>query len=53
MQKRYLLKETREARTNMENLDNARKAATDFFNEYTSRGSEAKCQVKKEQGLKY
>ena len=41
-QKRYLLKETMEARTNIENLYNARKAAIDFFDEYTSRASEAR-----------
>ena len=33
--KKHLLKETRQARTNIENLYNARKAAIDFFNEYT------------------
>ena len=52
VQKRYLLKESREARTNIENLYNARKAANDFFDEYTSRASEARRQAKKETGLK-
>ena len=49
VQKRHLLKESRKARTNIENLYNARKAAIDFFDEYTSRASEAKRQAKKEQ----
>ena len=31
VQKRYLLKESREARTNIENLNNARKAVIDFL----------------------
>ena len=47
VQKRYLLTESREARTNIENLYNARKAAIDFSDEYTSRASEAKRQAKK------
>ena len=34
-----------EARTNIENLYNARKAAIDFFDEYTSRASEARRQA--------
>ena len=51
VQKRHLLKE-REARTNIENLYNARKAAIDFFDEYTSRASEPRCQAKKGTGLK-
>ena len=42
VQKRHLLKESREARTNTENLYNTRKAAIDFFDEYTSRASEAR-----------
>ena len=42
-----------EARTNTEKLYNARKAAIDFFDEYTSRASEARRQAKKEQNLKY
>ena len=42
-----ILKERREARTNIENLYNARKAAIDFFDEYTSRSSEARRQAKK------
>ena len=41
VQTRYLLKENREARTYIENLYNARKAAIDFFDEYTSRVYEA------------
>ena len=52
VQKRYLLKESREARTNIENLYNARKAAIDFFDEYTSRASEARRQAKRETVLK-
>ena len=52
VQKRYLLKESREARTNIEDLYNTRKAAIDFFDEYTSRASEARRQAKKETGLK-
>ena len=35
----------------MKNLRNARKAATDFFNEYTSRASEARRQAKRGTGL--
>ena len=53
VRKRYLLKEIREPRTNIENLYNTRKAATDFFDEYTSRASEARRQAKKGTGLKY
>ena len=52
VQKRYLLKEIREARTNIENLYNARKAAIDFFDKYTSRASKARRQAKKGTGLK-
>ena len=47
VRKRYLLKEIREARTNIGNLYNTRKAAIDFFDEYTSRASEARRQAKK------
>ena len=47
VQKRHLLKESREARANIENLYNARKAAIGFFDEYTSRASEARCKGKK------
>ena len=47
-----MLTESREARTNIENLYNARKAAIDFFDEYTSRASEARRQAKKGTGLK-
>ena len=50
--KKHLLKESREARTNVENLYNARKAAIDFFDEYTSRASEAKRQAEKGTGFK-
>ena len=41
VQKKHLLKESREARTDTENLYNARKAAIGFFNDITSRASEA------------
>ena len=50
--KKHLIKESREARTNVENLYNARKAAIDFFNEYTSIASEATRQAKKGTELK-
>ena len=49
---KHLLKESREARTNMENLYNSRTAAIDFFEELTSRASEASPQAKKGTGLK-
>ena len=54
VQKRHLLKESREARTNIENLYNARKAAIDFFlmnilQEHLKLG----VKQKKEQDLKY
>ena len=53
VRKKYLSKENREAKTNIENLYNARKAAIDFFDEYTSRESEARRQAKQEEtGLK-
>ena len=52
VQERYLLTESREARTNIGNLYKARKAAIDFFDEYTSRVSEARHQAKKGTGLK-
>ena len=45
--KKHFLKESREARTNVENLYNSRKAAIDFLNEYTSRLSKARYQDKK------
>ena len=51
--KKHFSKEGKEARANIENLYNARKAATDFFDEYTSRASEARRQAKKEQDFKY
>ena len=50
--KRHLIKESREAKTNVENLYNARKATIDFFDEYTSRASEARRQAKKGAGIK-
>ena len=50
--KKHLLKKSREARTNIENLYDARKAAIDFFDEYTSRASEARRQAKQGKGLK-
>ena len=52
LQKRYLLKDSREVRTNIENIYNARKATIDFFDEYTSRASEARHQAKKGTGIK-
>ena len=52
VQKRFLLKERREATTNIENLYNTRKAAIDCFDEYTSRQSEARRQAKIGTGLK-
>ena len=53
VQKKHLLKESREARTNIENLCNARKAAINyFFEEFTSRASEARLQAKKGTGRK-
>ena len=47
VQKRNLLKESREAKRHIENLCNARKVAIDFFDEYTSRASEARRHAKK------
>ena len=49
---KYKLKESREAKINVENLYNARKAAIDFFDEYTSGASEARRQAKQGIGLK-
>ena len=49
--KKKLLKQSSEARTNIENLYNARKAAIDFFDQYASRVSEARRQAKKRTGL--
>ena len=46
------MKESKEAKINIKNLYNAGKVAIDFFNEYTSRASEAKCQAKQGKGLK-
>ena len=43
---------SKKARTNIENLYNATKTAIDFFDEYTSRASEARRQAKKGIGLK-
>ena len=53
VRRKYLSKENKEARINIENLYSARKAAIDFFDECTSRASEARRQTKKEQSLKY
>ena len=39
VQKKHLLKESRNARENIENFYNARKAAIDFFDEYFPRAS--------------
>ena len=47
-----MLKESRETRTNIENLYNARKAAIDFLNEFTSRVSETRHKAKQRTGLK-
>ena len=47
LQKKHLLNKSREVRTNIENLYNTRKAAIDFFEEYTSRASEAIYQAQK------
>ena len=52
VRKKYLSKENEEAKMNIENLYNARKASIDFFYEYTSRASEARRQAKKGTGLK-
>ena len=52
MRKKYLSKESREAITNIENLHNARKAAIDFFDEYTLRAFEARRLAKQGTGLK-
>ena len=52
VQKKHLLKKSRETRTNTENLYSARKASIEFFVEYASRASEARRQAKKETGLK-
>ena len=53
IRKKYLSKESLEARTNIENLYNARKSAIQFYDEYTSRPSGARRHGKKEQELKY
>ena len=47
VQKRHFLRESREARTNIENLYKARKAAIGFLEEYTSRITEARYQAEK------
>ena len=52
VQQETFIKKRSEARTNIENFYNARKAAIDFFEEYTSRASEARRQAKKGTGLK-
>ena len=46
VRKKHLLKESKEARENIENLYKARQAAIDFLNEFTSRVSEARRQAK-------
>ena len=52
MRKKYLLKESKEAQTNIENPYNARKAAINIFDKYTSRASEVRRQAKKGEGIK-
>ena len=52
MRKKHLSKKSKEARTNIENLYNERKAAIDFFDEYTSRASEARREAQKVKELK-
>ena len=47
VQQRHLSKGNKEARTNMENLYNARKAAVNFLSEYALRVYEARYQAKK------
>ena len=50
--KKYLLKESKDAKIIIGNVYNAREVAIDFFNEYTSRASEAKHQAKQGKELK-
>ena len=50
--KKTFLKESRDARHNIEMLYNARKSAIDFFDEFTSRASEARHQAKQGTRLK-
>ena len=52
VRKKHLSKENKEAKSNIQNIFNARKAASDFFDEHTSRASEARRQAKKGAGLK-
>ena len=52
VRKKYLSEENKEARINIENLYNGGKAAIGFFDEYTSRASEARRQAKKGARLK-
>ena len=52
LQKFYLLKESKETRAIIENLYNGRKAVIHFFDECTSRASEARRQAKKGTRLK-
>ena len=52
VQKKHLLKDSRNARGNIEMLHNARKSSTDFFDEFTSRTSETGHQAKQGTGLK-
>ena len=47
-----MLKESKGARENIENLYQARQAAIDFLDEFISRASEARRQAKKGAGLK-
>ena len=47
VQQRHLSKGNKEARTNIENLYNARKAAINFLSEYSLRVYEARYQAKK------
>ena len=49
---KHLLKESRNAQDNIEILYDARKSAIDFFDEFTSRASEARNQAKQGTGLK-
>ena len=52
VRKKYLSKESKEARTNIENIYSTRKAAIDFFDQYISRASDARRQATKGPGLK-
>ena len=52
VRKKHLSKESKEAKTNIQNLYNARKASIDFFYEYTLRASQARRQAINGTGLK-